>query len=216
MLARLAERCRRCGCCCCCRLMCTCCCFDCCCMDNHRLLRQLRACWPASCLPASLPPARPPAGRPACLPAYLPCGLNAAPFPAALSRPRWPDPACLSAFLPCCLANNALGSSAYSYIGSQHTQVTAAELFDLWDDHCGRARKPPPPSAIGRGSGTASPALPGSVADLARLEDGGSGAGLSSGEGGEEEERGALLGDEVERRSWRRRLRWVGWWAASS
>ncbi|KAL4448129.1 hypothetical protein ABPG75_005348 [Micractinium tetrahymenae] len=100
-------------------------------------------------------------------------------------------------------------------------QASATELFDLWDQHCGRAAQGLPPVAScsdlpdtsgaaaddGPGSAGSTPPAPAALLtpphlrsseDLRSLEGGGA-AGC---------ERSALLGDvEEERRSWRRRLR---------
>jgi hypothetical protein len=91
-------------------------------------------------------------------------------------------------------------------------QASAAELFDLWDDHCGRPRKPAAPAGPaaaagaraasaaenGQGEDAQGPLLVGQGSSEALLE-------LEGGAAGEAQ--GQLLGDAVERRSWKRRAR---------
>ena len=91
-------------------------------------------------------------------------------------------------------------------------QASAAELFDLWDDHCGRPRKPAAPagSAAEAGARAASAAESGEgeEAEGPLLLGQGSSEALLELEGGASGEgQGQLLGDAVERRSWRRRAR---------
>lgn len=88
-------------------------------------------------------------------------------------------------------------------------QATALELFDAWDEHCGRPRRPAFPSPASGGEvakeGDQPPAPAPRPSRMDELQE------VEGGEAAEVQDDGsALLGDEVERRSWQRRFRYLG------
>lgn len=91
-------------------------------------------------------------------------------------------------------------------------QASASELCDAWELQCGR---PATPSAeqeqhgeLGDGQGTLVPRQ-GSIA-LRQVEGGSAAATVEEGGTAVAADGSELLGGDEERRSWRRRLRWVG------